>query len=83
MGVWITDPSSFSNHRKLDGIASLSRVSAPFSSALFFFFNLENQSRLVCIPAFEKVGPLTKETLAKQNLSVITRGFDVLVKDLP
>lgn len=41
MGAWITDPSFFSNHRKLDGIASLSRVSAPFSSALFFFLILK------------------------------------------
>lgn len=64
MCTWITDPNSFGNHRKLDGIAILSRVSAPSSPALLLFFNLENQGRLVCISAIEKTGSLTEETLA-------------------
>lgn len=71
MCTWIIDPNFFGNHRKLDGIASLSRVSAPSSPALlfiFFFFNLENRRRLVCISAIEKAGSLTKEIPAKAEL---------------
>lgn len=54
MCTLITDPSSFGNHKKLDGIANLSRGSAPLSSALLIFFYLENQRRLACISDIEK-----------------------------